>query len=60
MENVKQLIKDLGGPTKVAKQLGTTPQNVVVMYQTQIPWKYRRTIEQLASGVAELPGDFWE
>lgn len=60
MENVRQLIKDLGGPTKVARHLGTTPQNVVVMYQTQIPWKYRRDIEKMASGVTDLPGDFWK
>ena len=61
MENVKPFIKELGGPTFVADQLNTTPQNVINMYNNGIPWKFRNTVHDLAeSAEVDLPDNYWK
>ena len=58
-----ELIKELGGPAKLAKLLGIERTAVANWRQADrgIPWRFRPAVANLAlkHGVT-LPDDFWE
>jgi len=59
---MKALIKQLGGPTVVAKFCGLeSPSQVTNWYQRGIAWRHRRKVSVLARKLGvKLPEDFWE
>ena len=58
---MKTFIKQLGGPTVVAKVCGLkSPADVTNWYQRGIGYRQRKDVETLAKSLkVKLPPDFW-